>query len=108
MRDDRQRRLIRQSGGHEGRPPGDCPRRARPRQSVHGVGPEETVVRTGEGILRVVPNSALEEREGSTEMADDLVLTPGGLRPRSQVHLIESGAVIDGTDGRLCKLGPSS
>jgi len=40
-------------------------------------------------------------------MADDLVLTPGGLRPKSQVHLIESGTVIDGTEGRLRKLGPS-
>jgi len=40
-------------------------------------------------------------------MADDLVLTPGGLRPRGQVHLIEDGAVIDGTDDRLRKLGTS-
>jgi hypothetical protein len=40
-------------------------------------------------------------------MPDDLVLTPGGLRPKSQVHLIESGTVIDGTEGRLRKLGPS-
>ena len=102
-------------GGSSGSPaatrddhPVIAPGGPRPRESVRGVGPEETVVRTGEGILRVVPTAALEEREGSTEMADDLVLTPGGLRPRSQVHLIESGAVIDGTDGRLRKLGPSS
>ena len=79
----------------------------RPRESVHGVGPEETVVQTGAGTLRVVPTSALEESEGSAEMADDLVLTPGGLRPRSQVQLIESGAVIDGSEGRLRKLGAS-
>jgi hypothetical protein len=102
-------------GGSSGSPaatrddhPVIAPGGPRPRESVRGVGPEETVVRTGEGILRVVPTAALEEREGSTEMADDLVLTPGGLRPRSQVHLIESGAVIDGTDGRLRKLSPSS
>ena len=30
-----------------------------------------------------------------------------GLRPKSQVHLIESGTVIDGTEGRLRNLGPS-
>jgi hypothetical protein len=79
----------------------------RPRESVRGVGPGEIVVQTGEGILRVVPASALEESKGSARMADDLVLTPGGLRPRGQVHLIERGAVIDGTDGRLRKLGTS-
>jgi hypothetical protein len=79
----------------------------RPRESVRGVGPGETVVQTGEGILRVVPTSTLEESEGSARMADDLVLTPGGLRPSSQVHLIESGTVIDGSDGRLRKLGSS-
>ena len=48
----------------------------RPRESVRGVGPEETVVLTGEGILRVVPTSALKESEGSAGMADDLVLQP--------------------------------
>jgi hypothetical protein len=79
----------------------------RPRESVRGVGPGEIVVQTGEGILRVVPASALEEGKESARMADDLVLTPGGLRPRSQVRLIESGALIDGTDGRLRKLGAS-
>src|SRR5215471_3026423 len=54
-----------------------------------------------------LPIQSLKESEGSANMPDDLVLTPGGLRPRSQVHLIESGAVVDGSGGRLRKLGPS-
>jgi hypothetical protein len=40
-------------------------------------------------------------------MAEDLVLTPGGYRPKSLVHLIEPGHVLDGTTGRLRKLDPS-
>ena len=40
-------------------------------------------------------------------MAEDMVLTPGGFRPRSRVHLIEPGHVLDGTGGRLRKLDPS-
>ena len=90
-----------------GDPPVIAPGGPRPRESVRGVGPGETVVQTAEGTLTVVPTSTLKENEGSASMPDDLVLTPGGLRPRSQVHLIESGAVLDGTDGRLRKLGAS-
>ena len=40
-------------------------------------------------------------------MADDLVLTPGGSRPRSQVHLIESGAVIRRDRWPLVQARPS-
>jgi hypothetical protein len=38
-------------------------------------------------------------------MADDLVITPGGLRPRSLVHHIEPGATLDGAGGHHRKLG---
>jgi hypothetical protein len=37
-------------------------------------------------------------------MANDYVLTPGGMRPRSQVFHIEPGAILDGGAGRLRKL----
>ena len=37
-------------------------------------------------------------------MPDDLVLTPAGLRPKSQVHLIENGSVIDGSNDRQRQL----
>src|SRR5215472_16474296 len=40
-------------------------------------------------------------------MADDHVLTPGGLRPRSLVFHVEPGAILDGGGGRLRKLHPS-
>jgi hypothetical protein len=39
-------------------------------------------------------------------MSDDLVLTPGGYRPRSMVHAMEPGMVLDGTDGVLRKRDP--
>ena len=38
---------------------------------------------------------------------EDMVLTPGGLRPKSRVHLIEPGHILDETGGRLRKLDPS-
>ena len=33
-------------------------------------------------------------------MAEEFVLTPGGLRLKSLVHKIESGTILDGSDGR--------
>jgi hypothetical protein len=38
--------------------------------------------------------------------AEDLVLTPGGLKPRSQVHYVEPAHIIDGSGQRLRKLHP--
>jgi hypothetical protein len=32
---------------------------------------------------------------------EDLVLTPGGWRPRSNVHFVESGCHISGEGGKL-------
>jgi hypothetical protein len=40
-------------------------------------------------------------------MANELVLTPGGLRPRSLVHKVEAGTILDGSGARLRKLHPS-
>jgi hypothetical protein len=40
-------------------------------------------------------------------MADEIVLTPGGFRPRSMVHPIEVGYVLDGTENRYRLLRPS-
>jgi hypothetical protein len=34
-------------------------------------------------------------------MAEELVITPGGLRRKSLIHRVEPGMVVDGTDGRL-------
>src|SRR5262249_41005057 len=40
---------------------------------------------------------------GDTTMSDDFVITPGGRRPRSQVHKIEKGHFVDMSTGRLLK-----
>ncbi|MGZ6662319.1 MAG: hypothetical protein ACXVHL_33885, partial [Solirubrobacteraceae bacterium] len=40
-------------------------------------------------------------------MAEDMVLTPGGLRPKSMVYKVEPGQVLDGSDGRLRRLSAS-
>jgi hypothetical protein len=32
-------------------------------------------------------------------MPDEMVITPGGIRPRSSVHLIERDALVDGAGG---------
>jgi hypothetical protein len=39
-------------------------------------------------------------------MPDDLILTPGGYRPKSKVDVVEHGNVIDESGGRLRKLSP--
>ena len=40
-------------------------------------------------------------------MTDDLVLTPGGVRLRSQVHNVQAGALLDGAQGQLRMLHPA-
>jgi hypothetical protein len=40
-------------------------------------------------------------RSLSPEEADDLVVTPGGLRPRSRVHILKPGQHVDTTGGRI-------
>jgi hypothetical protein len=40
-------------------------------------------------------------------MAEELVLTPGGYRPKSLVHFVEPGNVLRVTDGRILKLDPA-
>lgn len=40
-------------------------------------------------------------------MGDELVLTPGGFRPRSKVHLIEAGHFVKLSDGHMLKVNSS-
>ena len=55
-----------------------------------------TLTRAGKpGVIR----SNAEER--TVNVVEDVVITPGGARPRSLVHLIEPDHVLDGSDGRL-------
>jgi hypothetical protein len=40
-------------------------------------------------------------------MTDGIVITPGGARPKSRVHLIEPGYILDGSGDRLRKIDSS-
>ncbi len=81
----------------------------RKRASIQHVKPGETVVEDAGGHQHVAaaepPRAAAAASAGTTEAAvDDYVATPGGFRPRSMVHLITDGAVIDATDHQLRSL----
>jgi len=79
----------------------------RSKSQVHSVGPGNIVRRTGEGTYVLVADSPSEHGAGVTSMGEDLVLTPGGLRPKSFVHRIKPGTTLDGTEGRYRQLDRS-
>ena len=54
-------------------------------------------------MLPTPPNDALAQ---VTVNDDDLVMTPGGQRARSIVHLISPGTILDGEDGKFRNLTP--
>jgi hypothetical protein len=64
---------------------------------VYPVAPGETVRRTREGTY-VVVREAQGRSEGRASMPEELVITPGGLRPKSLVHHMAPQAVLDLTD----------
>jgi len=76
----------------------------RPKEQVHSVGPGQMLRRNDDGALSVVPQQSFVHQPGSSSMPDDLVLTPGGFRPRSLVYRIEAGHLLDASGGRLRKL----
>jgi hypothetical protein len=76
----------------------------RRRDQVHLVRPGELVRRNEDGTYTIVSEASISHIEGAHAMADDFVITPGGVRHKSLVHLIEPGAVLDGSAGRLRKL----
>jgi hypothetical protein len=98
----------------------------RPRDRVQPVGPGEAVRRDPDGTYSVVPAESSVDSEGEEEatsepkhheearsslergstVADDLVLTPGGYRPKSVVHAMEPGHYVSGKNGRLQVLQP--
>jgi len=71
----------------------------RPKGKVQPVSPGQAVRRTPDGTYSVVSESLPEGNEGGLIMAEEQVLTPGGLRPKSLVYLIQPGAVLDGAGG---------
>ena len=46
-------------------------------------------------------DKAIPNKEPKLTQDDELVLTPGGLRPKSKVHFVKPGQHIDGENGRL-------
>ncbi len=65
----------------------------RPKNRVHVVPPGSAVLfgDDGKSAGAPVPETAHHLQPRTTSMADDLVLTPGGYRPRSTVHLVQPG-----------------
>ena len=56
----------------------------------------------------VNPTKGLGHPSKGAVTGDEHVLTPGGWRPKSQVHLIEADHHIDGSNGRLRKIHTAS
>jgi hypothetical protein len=73
-----------------------------PRRSdlVHAVGPGQIVTADEEDNMAVSPDIDFQEKVmgGNTVDAADLVLTPGGFRPRSFVHQVAEGQVLNSLD----------
>src|SRR6266700_13853 len=109
---------------------GGGPGGPRPRDRIFAVHPGQALRRLPDGSYVIVPAQPGEPpgtgSRGRTtapaasamsslgrpamprdDVHDDLVLTPGGYRPRSMVHPIEPGTVLDGSGGRLRKLDSS-
>src|SRR6266487_356328 len=79
----------------------------RPRDSVHAVGSGQVVRRMPDGTYVVADEEQPRDREGGSAVADEYVLTPGGLRPKSRVYKIEVGYALDVADRRLRVMSPS-
>jgi hypothetical protein len=73
------------------------------------VEPGEAVRRSESGAYRVAPQSPPvgEERTSTMSEPEDLVLTPGGYRPASQVHEIAPDHTLRVTDESIQELDPS-
>jgi len=65
---------------------------------VHKVKPGECLIADEKGNLTINPQ--YKESEGMA-IKSDIVLTPGGFRPRSLVHKVESGLGLRGGDGHV-------
>jgi hypothetical protein len=79
----------------------------RPPENVFGVPPGHFVRRRPDGSYVVEPAPQSEMRGADQGMAEEIVITPGGARPRARVHSIEPEAILDGTNGHYRMLHPS-
>ncbi|RSL16088.1 hypothetical protein EDE15_1597 [Edaphobacter aggregans] len=75
----------------------------RPKSSVIAVKPGEAVNEKSAGQFEVVTASQNVKPDGTPATANDLVLTPGGYRKSSQVHLVQPGEVLDFAANKISK-----
>ena len=68
----------------------------RPRSAVKQVGQGQAVTRINAQNFAVVPRESAGSGGGKSALSEPYVVTPGGFRPKSLVHLIEPGHVLDG------------
>jgi hypothetical protein len=73
-------------------------------EQTHFVGPDEAVRQNADGTFTIVAKEKLDQRERTRQMPEELVLTPGGYRPKSRVHFIEPGHTLQSVGGRIKKL----
>jgi hypothetical protein len=75
----------------------------RPKEQVYSVRPGEVVSVDDEGHAHVIPldEASPKGEVRSTDMSEDLVLTPGGYRPKSLVHLVKPGHSVDVAGSQL-------
>jgi hypothetical protein len=74
-----------------------------PRQLVRVARPGQAVVRREDGSFELVDRGApVEDTPAASQQP--WVITPGGYRDRSKVHLVEPGYVVSGAGNRLLKM----
>jgi hypothetical protein len=73
----------------------------RSKDRLHPVGPGMSVRRLEDGSYAIVPEVTQNQPERSQIVTEELVITPGGFRPRSMVHKIELGHYLDTSQDRL-------
>jgi hypothetical protein len=83
----------------------------RPASTVHEVRPDQAVRTTADGgieiVTKVVHPDAPGEGRGRRSIPENYVMTPGGLRHRSYVHVIKPGESIDVADGLIRRVDPN-
>src|ERR1700748_1496132 len=65
------------------------------KENTVAVKPGQAVQENAAGEFEVVTAKQNMKTDGKPATATDLVLTPGGYRSSSQVHHVESGAIVD-------------
>jgi len=73
----------------------------RPKGSTQAVSPGQAVRQNSLGEFTIVTAGQNVKPDGTPATGTDLVITPGGYRTSSNVHYVESGAVIDSTQNHL-------